>query len=224
MTYVTLTFDLWPWPFAWTSRRSMVMTPENFRMIQWWKPREKGVTDGWTDRQTDRKKCSKSCLVAAKMVARGKRWKTMALFGLGEKEFVVQSWQRVRARRNQTICEINFRCFFYFRYVRRSKSSELRLTENAWEAYRTGAIRWLRRTGEMEFGSDTHFSLFASFITFCKRESWPMFFIASREPPVLVKLTAVSLSSVIMSKHQIRGWGMKKGRGLWITYRWSILF
>ena len=35
MTSVTLTFDLWPWPFAWTLCRSMVITPENFRMIRW---------------------------------------------------------------------------------------------------------------------------------------------------------------------------------------------
>ena len=34
MTSVTLTFDIWPWPFAWTSRLSMVITPENFRMIR----------------------------------------------------------------------------------------------------------------------------------------------------------------------------------------------
>ena len=59
ITSVTLTFDLWPWPFAWTSRRSMVITPENFRMVRWWEHSEKGVTDGRTDGQTDRKKCSK---------------------------------------------------------------------------------------------------------------------------------------------------------------------
>ena len=46
--------DLWPWPFAWTSRLSLIMTPENFMMIRWWEPREKGVTDGQTDRQTKR--------------------------------------------------------------------------------------------------------------------------------------------------------------------------
>ena len=32
-TSVTLTFDLWPWPFAWTSLLSMVITSENFMMI-----------------------------------------------------------------------------------------------------------------------------------------------------------------------------------------------
>ena len=53
LTSVTLTFDLWPWPFAWTSLLTMVITPENFMMIRWWKHGEKGVTDRRTDRQTD---------------------------------------------------------------------------------------------------------------------------------------------------------------------------
>ena len=74
LTSVTLTFDLWPWPFAWTSLLSLVITPENFMMIWWWEHGEKGVTDGrtdgrtdgQTDRQTDRLNQSYSCLVAAK--------------------------------------------------------------------------------------------------------------------------------------------------------------
>ena len=41
--------DLWPWPFAWTSLLSLVITPENFMMIGWWEHGEKGVTDGQTD-------------------------------------------------------------------------------------------------------------------------------------------------------------------------------
>ena len=49
LTSVTLTFYLWPWPFAWTSPLTMVITPENFMMIQWWEHGEKGVTDGRTD-------------------------------------------------------------------------------------------------------------------------------------------------------------------------------
>ena len=53
MTSVTLTFDLWPWPFAWTLPWSVVITPENFMMIRWWEHSQKGVTDGQTDRQTD---------------------------------------------------------------------------------------------------------------------------------------------------------------------------
>ena len=54
LTSVTLTFDLWPWPFAWTSLLTTVITPENFMMIRWWEHGEKGVTDGQTDRRTDR--------------------------------------------------------------------------------------------------------------------------------------------------------------------------
>ena len=33
LTSVTLTFHFWPWPFAWTSRLSLVITSENFMMI-----------------------------------------------------------------------------------------------------------------------------------------------------------------------------------------------
>ena len=45
--------DLWPWPFAWTSLLSLVITPENFMMIRWWEHSQKGVTDRRTDRQRD---------------------------------------------------------------------------------------------------------------------------------------------------------------------------
>ena len=55
VTSVTLTFDLWPWPFAWTLLWTLVITPENFMMIQWWEHSQKGVTDGQTDRRTDGK-------------------------------------------------------------------------------------------------------------------------------------------------------------------------
>ena len=50
LTSVTLTFDLWPWPFAWTSLLSLVITPENFMMIWWWEHSQKASQ---TDRQTD---------------------------------------------------------------------------------------------------------------------------------------------------------------------------
>ena len=53
VTSVTLTFDLWPWPFAWTLPWSLVITPENFMMIRWWEHSQKGVTDGQTDGRTD---------------------------------------------------------------------------------------------------------------------------------------------------------------------------
>ena len=50
VTSVTLTFDLWPWPFVWTLLWSLVTTPENFMMI------DDGniVKKAWqTDRRTD---------------------------------------------------------------------------------------------------------------------------------------------------------------------------
>ena len=58
MTSVTLTFDLWPWPFAWTSLLSLVI---NWKILWWYDGRNivKKVwqtdrqTDGQTDRQTD---------------------------------------------------------------------------------------------------------------------------------------------------------------------------
>ena len=54
VTSVTLTFDLWPRPLAWTSHLPLVITPENFMMIRWREHSQKGVTDGRTDRRTDR--------------------------------------------------------------------------------------------------------------------------------------------------------------------------
>ena len=54
MISVTLTFDFWPWPFAWTSLLSLVITPENFMEIQWQEHCQKGVTNGQRDRRTDR--------------------------------------------------------------------------------------------------------------------------------------------------------------------------
>ena len=53
MTSGTLTFDIWPWPFAWTSLLSLVITPGNFLMIRWEEHCQKGVTDRRTDRQTE---------------------------------------------------------------------------------------------------------------------------------------------------------------------------
>ena len=57
VTSVTLTFDLWPWPFAWTLLWSLVITPENFMMIRWWEHSQKGVTDRRTDGQTENTIC-----------------------------------------------------------------------------------------------------------------------------------------------------------------------
>ena len=50
VTSVTLTFDLWPWPFAWTSRLPLVITLK----ISWWYDDGNIVKKVWrTDRQTD---------------------------------------------------------------------------------------------------------------------------------------------------------------------------
>ena len=53
MTSVTLTFELWPWPFAWTSLLSLVITLKNFVMIRWWEHSKKDVTYRQTDGRTD---------------------------------------------------------------------------------------------------------------------------------------------------------------------------
>ena len=53
LTSVTLTFDLWPWPFAWTFLWSLVITPENSMMMRLWEHCKKCVTDRQTDRQTE---------------------------------------------------------------------------------------------------------------------------------------------------------------------------
>ena len=55
MTSVTLTLDLWPWPFAYTSRLSLA-THEISVMIRWQEHSEKvWQTDRQTDKQTDRR-------------------------------------------------------------------------------------------------------------------------------------------------------------------------
>ena len=54
-TSVTLTFDLWPWLFAWMSLLSLAITPENFVVIWWWEHSQKGVPDGHLQWQTDRR-------------------------------------------------------------------------------------------------------------------------------------------------------------------------
>ena len=50
----SVTLDLWPWPLAWTSLLSMVITPENF-MIRW-QEHSKKVWQIDTGRQTDGQK------------------------------------------------------------------------------------------------------------------------------------------------------------------------
>ena len=53
VTWLALTFDLWPWPFAWTLRWSLVITPE----VSWWYDDGNIVKKVWrTDGQMDRRK------------------------------------------------------------------------------------------------------------------------------------------------------------------------
>ena len=47
VTSVTLIFDLWPWPFAWTLLWSLVITPENFMMIRWCELSQQGKSEGF---------------------------------------------------------------------------------------------------------------------------------------------------------------------------------
>ena len=57
-TSVILTFDLWPWLFAWTSLLWLVITPENFVMIRWWEHSQQGKSEGFesSDRPIVRKR------------------------------------------------------------------------------------------------------------------------------------------------------------------------
>ena len=51
LTCVTLTFDFWPWTFAWTSLLSLVISPK----MLWWYDDGNIVKKVWrTDRQPDR--------------------------------------------------------------------------------------------------------------------------------------------------------------------------
>ena len=47
LTFVTLAFDLWPWPFAWT-----FINGNNFIKISWWYDDKNICEKGVTDRQT----------------------------------------------------------------------------------------------------------------------------------------------------------------------------
>ena len=77
VTSVTLTFDLWPWTFAWTLLWSLVITPENFMMIRWWEHSQTGVTDrqtdGRTDGQTDGQTKNTICRAAGSQLTRSYR-------------------------------------------------------------------------------------------------------------------------------------------------------
>ena len=97
LTSVTLTFDLWPWPFAWASLLTMAITPENFMMIRWWEHGEKGVKDGQTVRQTDRQTENTICRAAWSQLIIGHLFYATSSFvhhflAIGEFKLELQSW------------------------------------------------------------------------------------------------------------------------------------
>ena len=108
VTSVTLTFDLWPWPFARTSLLSLVITPENFMMIPWWEHSQKGVTDGQTDGQTDRQTENTICRAAwSQLKTIGHLFYNTSSFvqhfiAIGEFKLELQSWN-AQSGSNSTI-------------------------------------------------------------------------------------------------------------------------
>ena len=107
VTSVTLTFDLWPWPFAWTLRWSLVITSESFMMIRWWEHSQKGVTDRRTDGQTDGQTENTICRAAWSQLKnirghkiKGILWnitKNITRSGQSYNEYICQVW-------SQTVC------------------------------------------------------------------------------------------------------------------------
>ena len=66
LTSVTLTFDLWPWLFAWTSNLTMVIKikfHDDTMIGTWWKRCDRR-TDGRMDRRTDRQTENTICRAA----------------------------------------------------------------------------------------------------------------------------------------------------------------
>ena len=95
MTSVTLTFDIWPWPFAWTPFLSLVITRENFVIIRWQEHSEKCVTNRQTDRRTDKKRCSSSFLVRAKKSKHDTRHNYTYNFTHWNKNIILMIYQSV---------------------------------------------------------------------------------------------------------------------------------
>ena len=94
LTSVTLTFDLWPRPFAWTSLLTILKTPEHFMMIRWWEHGEKGKSEGFEscDRPIVRKRPIrvKSGDVLSRVTLKfdGWLWKTIGHLSFAVSSFV----------------------------------------------------------------------------------------------------------------------------------------
>ena len=112
---MTLTFDLWHWPFAWTSLLSKVITPRKLHDHKMGGTLWKGVTDRQMDRTVPH-----SCLVAAKnMSLLQQGWRSDQVTILHAKLW--PTWIRIKFTANkyfhkmsimssQTVCEMVSRC------------------------------------------------------------------------------------------------------------------
>ena len=98
LTSVTLTLDLWPWPYVWASLLLLAITPENFMMIRWWEHGEKGLTDGQTDGQTDGLNQSYSCLGAAKNMYAKQSYRDRSLFNIYFLGFALHNCKHLKGR------------------------------------------------------------------------------------------------------------------------------
>ena len=105
MTSVTLTFDLWPWPFAWTLRRSLVITPESFMMIRWWEHSQKGVTD----RRTENTICRAAWSQLKTDSETGQNWEWLSLENVLQKLLYFKDWPKTPCISTCT-CELLVPC------------------------------------------------------------------------------------------------------------------
>ena len=92
LTSVTLTFDLWPWPFALTSLLSLETTTENFMMKRWREYSQKGVMGRRTDGHTDGLNHSYSCLVATKNQVTAQFGSKLVIFLLSRVTLKFDGW------------------------------------------------------------------------------------------------------------------------------------
>ena len=125
MTSVTLTFNLRPWSFAWTSSLLLVITPENFVRMRWQEHSQKGVTDRRTDRQTDRR-TERSVLRAAWSQLKLKE-KLGSRYGMQQQTHLPQTYSRKRLhllyQTTKLPNRVNIFCLLLWHSIRRCVST-----------------------------------------------------------------------------------------------------